>query len=99
MDHAAAMMLFNCRFFSNLISPGSIASSVDIALAYFVDPQKRDKIDERSQLQKFTEEKKVNLNLSIEILLRSCLASFDKKKNLSLEIKRISSKKKQIFII
>jgi hypothetical protein len=40
MDHAAAMMLFNCRFFSNLISPGSIASSVDIALAYFVDPQK-----------------------------------------------------------
>jgi hypothetical protein len=54
MDHAAAMMFFNCRFFSNLISPGSIASSVDIALAYFVDPQKRDKIDERSQLQQFT---------------------------------------------
>jgi hypothetical protein len=59
MDHAAAMMLFNCRFFSNLISPGSIASSVDIALAYFVDPQKRDKIDERSQLQSSQKRKKL----------------------------------------
>ena len=52
------MMLFNCRFFQNLISPGSIV------LAYFVDPQKRDKIDERSVgATKVHREKKVNLNL------------------------------------